>query len=497
KQLVDANKALLSLLDRTREELERLHWRDLVAPQFVPTLQEALDTLGPEGALAPMEAAYVRRDGSLVPVLLGGTVSGGTAVFFSVDIRDRKYAEQSQRFIAEAGAVLASSLDYQSTLEQVAKLSVPAYADWCFVDVAESDTTMRRLVVTASDPARADVSARMPRTFERDPAQDASRKSEMYQNVSEAELKARADHTPEISSLQGLGICSFMVIPMVARGRFIGSVTFASSRWNYDVSNLGCAEELGRRAALAIDNARLYRDAQDAARAREDFLSIAAHELKTPLSSLKLQAQGLIRTYEGMCETPEDTRLLSSMRAIKRQVDRQNKLVDTLLDVSKISAGRLSFEFEAFDLAPLVAEVAARIDQDFARSGSKFVLQCPPSLEVTWDRIRADQLLTNLLSNALKYGRGKPVECVILERDDRVQIEVRDQGIGISAKDRARIFGRFERAVSERNYGGFGLGLWITNRIIEAMGGSISLESQVDEGSTFVVDLPRQVLTAT
>lgn len=220
---------------------------------------------------------------------------------------------------------------------------------------------------------------------------------------------------------------------------------------------------------------------------------MASHELKTPLSSLKLQVQSLQRHLAASGERPVSAeRIVLGLEMIKRQVDRQAKLMDTLLDVSRISADRLSLDPEEFDLSQLVREAVSRFDSDLARPETPLRLECPQSVRVYWDRMRTDQVLTNLLSNAIKYGCHKPVDVTVesLVDEQRVRITVRDRGIGISDKDRARIFGQFERAVSVRNFGGFGLGLWISQSIVVAMGGRITVDSAVGSGSTFCVELP-------
>jgi signal transduction histidine kinase len=310
-------------------------------------------------------------------------------------------------------------------------------------------------------------------------------------DVVDLDLDAVAATHPFMGPLLGLGVKSYMVVPMVARQRLVGFLTFISLKWNYDHRNVACAEELARRAALCIDNARLYGEAQTASRVREEFLSAASHELKTPLTSLKLQVHSLLKMSHQLSGAGTD-KLLHRIEGIGRQVERQCELVNVLLDVSRIHADRLVIEPEEFDLALLVRAIAARYDDDVGDARAKLKLRCPPELPVTLDRLRVDQVVTNLVSNAIKFGCGRPVDLDVTSAAEEIEIVVKDRGIGISPADRSRIFGRFERAVSHHNFGGFGLGLWITTQIVRAMGGSISVESTVDVGSTFTIRLPRQ-----
>jgi signal transduction histidine kinase len=176
---------------------------------------------------------------------------------------------------------------------------------------------------------------------------------------------------------------------------------------------------------------------------------------------------------------------------VGRQVKRQVQLVTELLDVSRISAGRLELNLEPLDLGALVREVAERFEPELERTDTDLKLVLAPGACGHWDRLRLDQVLTNLLSNAVKYGRGQPVHVELTATEQRVRLDVRDGGIGIAAEHLSRLFHRFERAVSERHYGGFGLGLWIARQIVEAMGGHITVHSNLGVGSTFTVELPR------
>jgi signal transduction histidine kinase len=284
-----------------------------------------------------------------------------------------------------------------------------------------------------------------------------------------------------------------MILPLTARGRTLGTLSLVSaeSGRRYDERDRALAEELARRAAIAVDNARLYREANDAIRLRDDFLSIAGHELKTPLAALLLQLGGLLRQLNK--EPPlERAKVVERLGKATNHAGRLEALIDELLDVSRISSGRLKLERERLDLASLVEEIFARHTDDAARTGTPLALRrVGGSVEGTWDRLRLDQVVTNLVGNALKYGRGKPVEVTVEGAAQVVRLAVRDQGIGIAPEHQERIFERFERAVADRSYGGLGLGLWITRQIVEAHGGSVRVESAPAAGSTFLVELPR------
>lgn len=236
--------------------------------------------------------------------------------------------------------------------------------------------------------------------------------------------------------------------------------------------------EVGRRQAEAVA----------AVRVRDDFLSIAAHELRTPLTTLELQLQTQARRIAHGEDDP--ARRAKSLEVMSRQCKRLEKLVANLLDVSRITAGRLDLEREEFDLARLAGEVAERLPNDLAASGSALHIVAPEPVVGHWDILRMDQVITNLLTNAIKYGAGKPITLSIAGDSRVATLSVRDEGIGIAEEDLQRVFERFERAVSGRNYGGLGLGLFISKEIVAAHGGEISIVSAPGAGSTFTVELP-------
>jgi signal transduction histidine kinase len=246
-----------------------------------------------------------------------------------------------------------------------------------------------------------------------------------------------------------------------------------------------------RLEALLVENERAARDARDAIRLREEFLSVAGHELKTPLTALLLQLQSVHDAFASGSVGHDLARWEERTGKAVAQARRLDRLVNELLDVSRITSGRLRLDRDDVDLAALVGEVVERHAPDLARAGSTATIDWSGDTVGHWDRGRLDQVITNLLSNAIKYGGGQPIRVAVSGSVDSVRLEVRDGGIGIRPEDRARVFGRFERAVSERHYGGFGLGLWIVRELVEAHGGRVASQSRSGPGSTFVVELPR------
>lgn len=239
------------------------------------------------------------------------------------------------------------------------------------------------------------------------------------------------------------------------------------------------------------DRKRLEGELRRAVRDRDEFLSIAAHELRTPLTSLQLQVERLSQVVARMqIDGPNMEKLKVSSHSAMRQMRRIVGLVEQLLDLSRLTMGKLELALETTDLRAIATDVAERFAELAGRAGCVLHVSAADSLSGKWDRARVDQVLSNLVSNAVKYAPGKPVDVVLDRSGDRARIIVRDHGEGIDVADQARIFDRFERAVPGQNYGGFGLGLWIARQLVEAHGGAISVQSQVGEGATFIVELP-------
>ncbi|WPB78306.1 MEDS domain-containing protein [Archangium violaceum] len=233
------------------------------------------------------------------------------------------------------------------------------------------------------------------------------------------------------------------------------------------------------------------RKLERAVQARDEFLSVASHELNTPLTSLKLHVQSLTRSLsrgDGVSLTRQ--KVTSIIERTDRQLRRLSRLVSDLLDVSRIHAHKMELELEHMDLRELVEDVVDRISGEFTQIGVRLDVAPGPQMVGHWDRSRLEQVLINLLSNSLKYGAGKPVWLEMAADGARVSLSVKDQGTGLREEDRSRIFERFERAISAREAGGLGLGLYIAREIVQAHGGVISVESRLGEGSTFTVSLP-------
>ena len=289
--------------------------------------------------------------------------------------------------------------------------------------------------------------------------------------------------------VDAIGASSTMILPLRAHGRFLGAMTLSSNTPDrrFGAPDLAAAEELARRAALAIDNARLYREAKEAIRLRDDFLSIASHELNTPITSLKIVSQ----TFQGSEGVPAPAVFANVMNIISRQSQRLATLVSDLLEVVQISGGHLKLCLEEVELASIVEASVDLCRDDADRARCRLVISAEAGLVGHWDPARLQQVVANLLSNAIKFAPGKDIELTATSGSDGMaRLIVEDHGMGIPPERLPHIFGRFERAVPATHYGGLGLGLYIVRAVVQAHGGTVGVTSVPGEGARFTIHLP-------
>jgi PAS domain S-box-containing protein len=450
---------------------------------------------------------------NLVGIVQGGHLVGAWGTQRDVTEQRRaeeelKRAESHSRFLSEASAVLASSLDYEATLRNVARLAVPALADWCLVDLMQADGSVKRVEAVCTAPEDEAIAQQVRRTVvplggnPRYPIIQAiaQGRSILLEDLTPQRIQEVALNEAHGKLMAATRIRSMISAPLVVRGRVLGVLSFfmSHSGRRYTAAEFSLLEELAQRAALSVENARLYREAQDAIRLRDEFLSIASHELKTPLTPLSLKLQMLMREARRQPDSPFRQSVEDYIAVGSRQVKKLSELVSDLLDVARIAGGQLRLDLEEVELVALTREVVTRYEPEAVRVGSTLVMtEASKAVLGRWDRLRLEQVVTNLVDNAIKYGAGKPIHVAVEANESHAFLRVRDEGIGIAPEYLSRIFERFERAVSERHYGGLGLGLYITRTIVEAMGGTIRVESTPGLGALFTVSLPRKPVPAT
>jgi signal transduction histidine kinase len=255
------------------------------------------------------------------------------------------------------------------------------------------------------------------------------------------------------------------------------------------------AEEIKIKNALleeAIEKSRENTRLKEALAARDEFLMMASHELKTPITPLHLQIQTFIQLLEAdTLDKMDKTRLMRMLQTSKGQIERLSRLVTELIDVSRLSIGKIQLNVLPATLKSITDKVLIDFHEEIKRSGCALTFRARDEAPGTWDSFRIEQIIINLLTNALKYGAGRPVDIEVFSVNDHAYFTIRDHGIGVAAEDHQRIFQRFERAVSGNNYSGLGLGLYISSEMVKLHKGSIKVESQMGQGAFFSMELPQ------
>jgi signal transduction histidine kinase len=403
-------------------------------------------------------------------------------------------AERRGRLLAEATALLSQTLDSRDILNALARLFTRSFANWAVIDL-EDNGTLVRIASAHRDPDKEPILREVAARYSVQPGSPVwqvvkTGKAVESPILTDDQLRAYCVDEHHAELVRRLGAQSGMFVPLCARDTVIGVLTLISVTSNrFARADAELAVDLGRRMALAIDNARLLDETRRALHLRDEFLRIASHELRTPLASLRLSAQGLLRAAErNRTVSPEI--LDRTLRRVLGNTVRLEQLTSELLDVTRIEQGRLHLNPVECALDAIVREAVEHIEADLAAAGSSVSIECEAPAMGRWDPSRLDQVVTNLLSNAAKFGAGKPIEIRIERLGTIVQLAVTDHGIGIDPARRPHVFDRFERAVPSSRYGGLGLGLYIARSIVVAHGGTITVDSEPGAGSTFTVTLP-------
>ncbi len=416
----------------------------------------------------------------------------------------RARAQEALLFLAGAGGILGTSLDFETTLQNLAQLAVPFLADLCIVDVL-SEEDEQIIAVGHLVPSRAESVRQMRERYPLDAKKDGvseilrSGRSRLMPRFNEGRLRRYARDEEHLRLMLAMKLHSVIVVPLEARGRTLGMITFATtsdgSARRYDEHDLALAENLAGRAALAVDNARLYRETQGALRARDEFLATLSHELRTPLNAMLGWTQ-LLRSG-----ALDETMTGQALEIIERNTKAQGQLIEDLLEVSRIITGKLRLEVRPVELNTVISDAleSVRLSADAKGIALEYAKQSDST--ISGDAHRLQQVVWNLLSNAIKFTpKGGEVSVVLGRADSHARVVVRDTGQGIAPDFLPHVFERFRQAdaSSTRSYGGLGLGLGIVRHLVELHGGTVRAESEGEnEGATFTVLLPLLALQST
>ena len=494
------NRALCEITGYTADELHRLRFQDITPPEDIELDRELSAQIARnEIRQYQIQKRYIRKDGSSVHILLsvsllhGGDGRAASFIAQIEDITERKRAEHEQHALAEAGAILVSSLDHRQTLHELAELVVRELADWCLVELApEPGGLLRRISVACADPRDAPI-AHQAEHLALDPARPnlarrawQTRRPVLVEHITPEELVSYAQSAEHLDLLQRVRPCSMIALPLVIRDELVGMLLLLSTTRAFGPSDLWFATRLAQRATLALENGRLYESAVRATQIRDQVLGIVAHDLRNPLAAIHMHAEALREDLDKpACRS---SRL---QHAILRAARRMSRMIDDLLDVTLLDSGRLELERTRVAVAVLLADAADAQHSLAAAAALELLVASPPSLaEVAGDPDRLMQAFENLIGNAVKFTpAGGRITLGAAPAGDAVRFWVSDTGRGIPADELPHVFDRFWR-VGDRTQRGAGLGLAITRGIVEAHGGRIWVESQPGRGTTFHFTIP-------
>jgi PAS domain S-box-containing protein len=420
------------------------------------------------------------------------------------DISRRKQTELDLQFLAKASAELAGVADVPTTLDRIAQLAVPHFADWCAIDLLHEER-LERVAAAHVDKAKVHLAHELHKRYPPDPASTAgtwnvlrTAHGTLVPEITPGMLEQATQDPELLGILRELGLYSYIGAPLVARGKVLGVMTFisAESRRRYTPEDLSLAEDLARRAAVALDNAQLLAALRESDRAKDVFLATLAHELRNPLAPI-WNGLSIIKRTRG------DSQRIEQVGAIiERQVGQLSRLVDDLLDVSRISTGKIELKKEPTNLVHVITTAVEISRPHIEAAHHHLSLNFPDgSTSLVADPARLAQVFSNLLINAAKYTRrGGRIDVVVQSEPDELVVRIRDNGTGIAPDMLRKVFGLFTQVTqpSERRQGGLGIGLSLVEGLVRLHGGRVEAFSEgLDRGSEFTVRLPRHAQPTT
>ena len=465
----------------------------------LPSRQALAGLAGPPTVVRFRDISGGEDRWSLVQAIPIPDDAGGVRLVINTfqDITLLKRTEQRLRVLADAGAVLGRSTDYQETLQELAHLLAREIADWCVLDVVESDPVATRLAVAHADPAKQQLAEEIQRRYPNQPdATDGVAEvirtgtPLVIPDMSEETLRSAARDEEHYRLLREAGIGSVIIVPLRARGAVFGALTLVGSspQRRFTEADLPLIEELARRAATAIDNARLLRDAHEAVQLRDDFLAMASHDMRTPLAVILANLQ-LARHRLRDPRGPQ-TEAMQNLAAAERTTQKLTGLVGELMDISILRSGQpLPLSREPVDLGAVADSVA----EEYRRLTGEHELtfRSEPGIVGEWDPVRVERVMRNLMDNALKYSpNGGEIVIDVRAEEGWAVIEITDHGVGIPEDELPHLFEKFHRGANTRNLRGTGLGLAGSRAVVQQLNGTIEVRSRLGEGSTFQVRLP-------
>lgn len=499
-RILRANQADLDLLGYRDDEYVGRHVADFHIDRDIA--DDMLRKLAAGETVRHCEASLRCKDGSIRHVMIDANGLWEDAGFvhsccFTRDITEQKRAERALRFLADASKVLVELLDDENALRNVARLATPAFADWCVVDIVEGEVSLHRLAVAHQDLEKARRAEERAREYPDYPclpelaAEVARGGVSQIRRIDEATIEACISVEPHRAALRELGLNATLAAPIKLRGKVLGVITFMTEApgRRFDDSDRTIAEDLAQRSAIALDNARLYREVREADLHKNEFLAMLAHELRNPLAPVG----NAVQILRGQNNSSQEMRWAGDV--IERQLLQMTRLVDDLLDISRISRGKFELRKEWIHLDTVVHNAVEACRLFIEKCGHELTVALPSdSIRLEADAARLTQVILNLLNNAAKYTEpGGHIWLSAVREGLQIVIRVKDTGIGIPPEKLGNIFDMFMQADRslERAQGGLGIGLALVRRLVEMHGGTVEPRSAgLHKGSEFIVRLP-------
>ena len=517
-RIIHFNKGAEEIFGWTSAEVLGQHLNTLLPERFCPRHDGFIEEFARSGDASRRmghrsAVAGRRRDASEFPAEASISkldLPGGRRVFTAVvrDITERRRAQESEQFLAEASARLSASLGFDDVLQTAADCATAMLSDACIVDVLDGQKFVRRMAKNerarvdegvpkqilrfAQDDRRSELSEADVLTWDSlSPAVDVIRRgrSEIVERVDDAWLDAHEDDPGSLMSWRGLGVRSMLVVPLAAGERTFGAITLIAldGRREYGPDARTLAEKFASHVSLALENARLYREARRATEGRDQVLGVVSHDLRNPISAIAMCASALRENWFGDAKERE-----SLLTTIVQSTQWMNRLIQDLLDVASIEAGRLSLERGRETASTIVARALRMFEVEANSRRIELVSDASAELPtLVVDASRILQVLGNLLRNALKFTPdGGRIAVGVVARLGNIVFAVTDTGPGIPVADQPRVFDRYWHSRRTANKRGTGLGLSIAKGIVEAHGGRMWLESTPGQGATFLFSVP-------
>lgn len=507
------NDRYCQLVGRSREELLKLSLQDVTHAEDLPLNLQLLRRLIDTGEPFTIDKRYVRPDGSSVwiknyvslikdsnnrPLSILGIVLDQTEA--RKYERQREEEKQRLKFLSDISVLLSSSLDIKTIIKMITDLAVPVFGDWCYIHLKEDENGIVLADCSIKDETMLEKLREFAKLAATPGSQNAvatamqTEKSVMRNFIDDAYYVRAAANARQLELFRELRARSVIVAPLKSRGHLLGAITIAYQQdISYSESDVYWIEEVARRASLAIDNARLYGESRKAVQSRDEFISLASHELKTPVTSMILLNDYTLHKLKNNKIHLEDSTFWDKLfRDYGIHINRISRLVDNMLDITRLQLGTFKMQLATQDMGQAIRLICDHLAYQIERAGCSLEVKLSGNLQGVFDSYRIEQVLNNLITNAMKYAPNKAIHVLANEEKNEIHISIRDEGHGIAPAELERIFSRFERGIDGGDVSGLGLGLYISRKIIEAHHGRIWAVSEIGKGTTMHIQLPKQ-----